>query len=339
MSLTNQAAWLDGAGQKLRVGPAGVTEPGPTELLVRNHAVAINPADWIVQDTGMIIKQWPAVLGCDVAGEVVQVGDNVKEWQEGQRVLAHAIGLGTGKPEHSTFQQYTIVPSCVTSPIPEDMTYEAACVIPLGLSTAAAGLYQSDLALPDPSTSPIPTGKTILVWAGSSSVGSSAIQLAVAAGLEVVTTASKHNFEYCKKLGAREVVDYRSPSVVEDLVAALPKGKVVGAFDAIGKRDTIMVIAQVLTQVGADFISAVQSAPEDLPANIKSKPIFATSVAAEPDGTAKAVYKDFLPAALASGQWKPAPGPKVVGTGLEQLQAGVDILRKGVSATKLVVTL
>ncbi len=53
----------------------------------------------------------------------------------------------------------------------------------------------------------------------------------------------------------------------------------------------------------------------------------------------KVVWKDFLPAALASGQYQPGPTPDVVGHGLESLQAGIDRVRKGVSATKLIVTL
>ena len=112
------------------------------------------------------------------------------------------------------------------------MTYEAASVIPLALSTAAAGLYQHEyLDLPAPSMNPENIGRTILVWGGSSSVGSAAIQLAVASGLDVVTMASKRNFDYCKKLGTTDVFDYRSPSIVEDLVATLHKGTVAGAFD------------------------------------------------------------------------------------------------------------
>jgi NADPH:quinone reductase-like Zn-dependent oxidoreductase len=71
------------------------------------------------------------------------------------------------------------------------------------MSTAACGLFQEDhLALQRSSALPKPTSKTLLVWGGSTSVGSNAIQLAVAAGYEVFTTASPKNFDYVKKLGA-----------------------------------------------------------------------------------------------------------------------------------------
>ena len=64
-------------------------------------------------------------------------------------------------------------------------------------------------------------------------MGSAAIQLAVASGLDVVTTASKGSFDYCNKLGTTDVFDYR-----EDLVAALHKGTVAGAFD--GRTSSIV---------------------------------------------------------------------------------------------------
>ena len=61
------------------------------------------------------------------------------------------------------------------------------------------------MGLSDPSHKPSPSGKTIVVWGGSSSVGAFAIQLAVASGAKVVTTASQHNFDFCKQRGATEV--------------------------------------------------------------------------------------------------------------------------------------
>ena len=69
-------------------------------------------------------------------------------------------------------------------------------------------------------------------------MGSAAIQLAVASGLDVVTTALKRKFDYCKKLGTTDVFDYRSPSIVENSVAALHKGTVAGAFD--GRTSSIV---------------------------------------------------------------------------------------------------
>ncbi len=119
-----------------------------------------------------------------------------------------------------------------TAPLPDDMTFEAACVIPLCLSTAAHGLYGKEyLQLPLPSNNPKKTGKTLLVWGGSSSVGAAAIQLATASGHEVISTASKKNFDFVKGLGAVEVFDHSSPGVVGDITAHLNGKDFGGAFD------------------------------------------------------------------------------------------------------------
>lgn len=228
----NQAAWLNTKGARVKVGPADMAKPGADELLVENHAVAINPVDYKQQDVGIFIQSYPTILGCDVSGTVVEVGSNVSGFKQGDRVLAHCIGIMTGTAAGMAFQKYSVVPVELASVIPEEMSFESAAVIPLGLSTAAAGLYEKqNLGLPLPSASPKDTGKVILIWGGSSSVGSSAIQLAVASGLSVVTTASKHNFEYCKKLGATKVFDHSSASVVGDLVEELSKGEFAGAYD------------------------------------------------------------------------------------------------------------
>jgi NADPH:quinone reductase-like Zn-dependent oxidoreductase len=81
----------------------------------------------------------------------------------------------------------------MASEIPDSILFESAVVIPLGCSTAALGLFQDAfLNLQFPTEPPQkPTGKMLLIWGGSSSVGSNAIQLAVAAGYEVITTATK----------------------------------------------------------------------------------------------------------------------------------------------------
>jgi NADPH:quinone reductase-like Zn-dependent oxidoreductase len=127
----------------------------------------------------------------------------------------------SNKSAEGAFQEYTVITTNMNSPISSSMPYEKACVLPLCLSAAACGLLQKDfLALDYPTTSPRPNGKTVLVWRGFTSVGSNAIQLAIAAGHEVITTASLKNFDYVRVLGAVGAFDYRSTAVVKDIIEA-----------------------------------------------------------------------------------------------------------------------
>ena len=206
------------------------------------------------------------------------------------------------------------------------------------------------------------TGKTLLIWGGSTSVGSNAIQLAVAAGYEVITTCSPKNFEYVKRLGASQAFDYNSKTVVNDLIDAF-KGKTTAGALTIG-HGAAEASMDILNKCKGDkFISmASYPTPDPLPKNlvilkmassyisfmvtnwVKSKTrgigtkfIFGTTLIYNEVG--KAVYVDFLPKALAEGTFIAAPDPQVVGKGLESIQAGLDMQKKGMSAKKVVVSL
>lgn len=190
----------------------------------------------------------------------------------------HATSLGTNDPRHGGFQEYTTLPAALVAPIPKRMTFAEAAVLPLAINTAAAGLFQKDfLALPLPTASAAPSpsfalgaGASLLIWGGSSSVGACAIQLARAAGLDVVATASARNHALCRSLGARAVVDHAAADAVQQLVRALQGRRVAGAFDAISEAATLRASAAVLRQVGSGgsgsrdgmFIAATQHGAE-----------------------------------------------------------------------------
>jgi NADPH:quinone reductase-like Zn-dependent oxidoreductase len=369
----NSAAWLPGRLAQLEVKDAPYTRPGDDQIVVRAHAVAVNPLDWITQAAGDLTYRWlsyPTVLGSDVAGEVVEVGRDVTRFTVGDRVIGHAVGSDkdSNRASEGTFQRYAVVLERLASPIPDSMSFEDASVLPLALSTAACGLFQKDhLGLRHPSASPTATGETVLVWGGSSSAGSNAIQLAVAGGYEVITTASPHNFAYVKGLGASEVFDYNSPTVIADIVAAFSGRRVAGAiafgttaapscvkvvascegnrfvsiatppvsFDGLARktgrrRETARTLRRLIT---SNIALQLQSRPR----GIKVKYIWGTSL--KHNEVSHAIYRDFLPAALAEGRYRAVPAPRVVGDGLQHLQRAMDIQRQGVSAEKIVVTI
>ena len=174
---TNKAAWSRSQAGAVKVDVSPMPKAGPGQLVIKNATLALNPADFKMHDTGMFVQAWPTILGLDVAGEVVEIGQGVTGFSVGQRVLGEGTRLGSGNLDEAGFQLYTAVAAFLSSSIPDDMAYEDAVVLPLSVSTAAAGLYEADkLALPLPTADPKSGAGTILIWGGSSSVGCSGIQ-------------------------------------------------------------------------------------------------------------------------------------------------------------------
>jgi NADPH:quinone reductase-like Zn-dependent oxidoreductase len=366
----NQAAWLNASkAYPLEVRSAPYTSPAANEIVIKNRAVAINPIDWMLQQNGTTLMfnwlKYPFILGSDVAGEVVEIGSDVKRFKVGDRVASTTLGTdpNRNRPADGAFQTYPILVEHMTTPIPESMSFEQASVLGIGFSTAATALFQNDLLnlqLPTPKTEP--KHKTVLIWGGSTSVGLNAIQLAVAAGYDVITTTSPKNFALVKELGAGQAFDYNSPTVVNDIIAAL-KGKTVAGAISMGSRSAESCMSILAKSHGNKFIAmATYPMPEKPPTHfpvlqtalsfiswnttwffrgllggVKSKFIFGTSLAFNDIG--KAMWEDFLPTALAEGRFVPKPDVLKVEGGLEMVQEALEIQKKGVSAKKVVLSL
>lgn len=341
---SNSAAWQNEAKTRpFEVKSAPQWTPGENEILVRNHAVAINPIDGILQALAPYPLKYPAVLGQDVAGEVVAVGPNVTSFKPGARVLGHAVGMATQRIQDCGFQLYTTIPTNMASEIPASVSFEQAVVVPLGLSTASCGLFQEPFLNMQLPTEPAQaqTGKAVLIYGGASSVGSNAIQLAAAAGYKVFATASTKNFEYVKQLGASQVFDSYAPSIKDDLVKAFEGVQVVGALDCIGATGWDVctnVLARLPSEHTTKFVATTKRGFPEPPEGVSMTNIFGTTIKDNKVGTA--VYNEYLPKAMTKGTFVPSPEPMVVGNGLESVQAAVDLYRKGgISAKKVVVSL
>jgi threonine dehydrogenase-like Zn-dependent dehydrogenase len=276
-------------------------------------------------------------LGQEVAGEVVEVGEGVTRFRLGDRVAGQTVAFLTKQDQHKGFQLYTVLEAGLATPLPESMPYEKGVLLPVTVSAASAALFQEDFLNLATPTVPArqPNGEVLLVWGGAGGVGSNAIQLATAAGYEVLTTTSPKNFDAAKRYGAAHVVDYHSETAVADLIAAVRGRKVAGAFDAVGLASE--QCAEFLTKTeGPRFLSTTGPFP-DPPEGIRVGRVFSLGIRNGPVG--KAMYEDFLPTALANGAYVPSPEPLVVGSGLEKIQEAVDVVKQGVSAKKVVVTL
>ena len=348
MAPTNTAAYLTSEKSPLTISSAPYTSPSSSQLVIRTHALAINPVDWAIQSLGSALFPWltyPKVIGSDIAGEVVEIGSATTRFKVGDRVVALAAGLTTDASQ-SAFQEYVVVAENMTSPIPDSLAYENAAVLPLGISTAASGLFQKDfLALQHPTFPARPsTGETLLIWGGATSVGANAVQLAVAAGYEVISTSSPKNFDFVRSLGASEVFDYNSATVTKEILAAVKGKKMAGAM-AIGGLDpaTTVVVARACLDVvkgseGRKFVTmAVRFDEKEVPEGVEAKFVFGSGL--KDNEVGPAIFEHFLPKALVEEGYRAVPEPFVGGKGLEGIEGAFEVSKKGVSAKKVVVSL
>lgn len=351
-AITNTAAYLTATKAPLEIGPSPYPTPADDEVIIKTHAVAFNPVDIGIQELGPAVFTsitLPAILAYDVAGVVTATGPSVTRFRIGDRVA----GLAEGGGLHGGLQHHVALAAHLTTPLPASLSFAQAAALPLALSTAVKALFHPDylgLSLPPPpppASPPLPAGgeKTVLIWGGSTSVGSNAIQLAVAAGYDVVSTASPRNFAYVEALGARAVFDYASPSVREDVLAAFEGRTAAGAvanagLPSSGDAAVVETCAEVVRRagVGERRVVALTMVPSWGPEFEGVACRFVLPLRGDVE-LAEKVFHGFLPGALAEGTFRALPMAEVVGEGLKAAQGALDVLKKGVSAKKIVVTL
>lgn len=141
LKIENTAVWQTGKVKTpLVVKTAPHTKPREHEIVIRNYAITVNPIDWIVRDLGNLIFPWikyPSVLGWDVDGKIVELGPGASErFKIGDRVFGLAVGKDKDRnsPAEGALQSTTVLTDSLCSPIAEQMSFEKAVVIPLGIS-------------------------------------------------------------------------------------------------------------------------------------------------------------------------------------------------------------
>ncbi|KAI0671357.1 GroES-like protein [Trametes maxima] len=247
-----------------------VPTPGPKDVLVKITATALNPVDWKIQTYGYFIETFPYVGGTDAAGIVEEVGAEVTDVAKGDRIVYQ----GWFENPKATFQQYGIVPAEIVAKIPDNITFDQAASIPLGLATVATGIYNHDPKAKSVSfTAPweeggstLFAGKPAFILGGSSSVGQYAIQLAKLSGFStIIATASLHNEALLKSLGATHVIDRKlSHDEIVSEVAKITAGKPVEyVYDAISLADTQPVAYDVLAPGGSLLLVLPDSIPAE----------------------------------------------------------------------------
>ncbi|XP_057517498.1 quinone-oxidoreductase homolog, chloroplastic-like [Amaranthus tricolor] len=211
-----QYSCYDGGAAALQHVEVGIPEPKVDEVLIKVEAIALNAADWKIQE-GMVRPffplKFPMIPGTDISGEVVKVGSSITKLKIGDKVVALLSSFTGG-----ALAEYAVAKENLTLTKPPDITAPECAALPLAALTAYQALTQSaDIKL-DGSSQNI----NILVTGASGGVGHYAVQLAKLSNAHVTATCGARNLELVKSLGADEVLDYQTP---EGTALKSPSGK------------------------------------------------------------------------------------------------------------------
>src|SRR5260370_10909578 len=174
--------------------------PGPSQVRIRNHAAGLNFFDILqVQGKYQIKPRFQFTPGAEVAGIVDAVGPGVTDYALGQRGLSITHGAGMA--------EYTLSQVGRTFPIPDRMDFAEAAALPIVYHTSYFALRDRAQIRP---------GEWLLVHAGASGVGVSAIQLGRSFGARVIATAgSSEKLEFAKAQGAEHALNYSDRTWVD----------------------------------------------------------------------------------------------------------------------------
>jgi NADPH2:quinone reductase len=211
-----KAAFIRATGppENITFGDLPSPEPGEGQILVKVHAVAVNPIDTYIRSGAVAMPiPLPFVVGCDLSGVVAAVGPGAHRFQVGDRVWGTNQGL-LGR--QGTFAEYAAVDEQWLYHQPPGIQYEATAALALVSVTAHLGLVRD---------ARLRSGETLFINGGSGGVGSTVVQMAKALGARVITTAgSAEKLELCKRLGAEVAINYKTEDVAARIKEAAPEG-------------------------------------------------------------------------------------------------------------------
>ncbi|PCH39324.1 GroES-like protein [Wolfiporia cocos MD-104 SS10] len=318
-----------------------IPKPGPGQVLIKIQSAALNPVDWKIQVYGIFIEKFPSVLGSDIAGTIEAVGEGVTGFAKGDRVLNQGI---IGNNDFAGFQQYALANADVTAKIASSLSFDQASTVPLGLATAAIGLFNlgksNSAGLHPPwedNGSGRYAGQPIVIFGGASSVGQYVIQVAKLAGFSpIITTASLTNADYLRGLGATHVLDRKlSAEQLKAQVSSITSASIQIVYDAISEADTQVAAYDLVSSGGTLVLVLANSIPESKRASDrKIVNVYGNVNAPDNRATGASLYKQ-LTRLLENGSIKPNR-VEVLPNGLQGIVDGLKKLQAGVSNIKLV---
>lgn len=242
-----------GGPDVLRYEDAPVPELQAGEVLVRVHAVGLNPPDWYLRDGyKMLPPEWqpevsfPVILGTDISGVVHAVADGVKNFAVGDEVYSMVrfpSGLAGGS---RAYAQYVSVAATELAHKPGSISHAQAAAAPMSLLTAWQFMIEQGHDVQNPLQphrhEPVPLENKIVVVNGAAGgVGHFALQLAKWKGARVIAIGSGRHEAFLRGLGADEFIDYTKTSAEQmlrdvDLVVDAVGGSASGRFLPTLKR-------------------------------------------------------------------------------------------------------
>jgi acyl transferase domain-containing protein/acyl carrier protein len=195
------ASGSPGVLDALRWEPADRPAPGPGEIEIEVRTHGLNFRD-VLNALGVFGIEHPR-FGGECAGIVARVGESVRDFAPGDRVLAFAP---------FSLQSYAVVPEFFAAPLPSGMTFAQAATVPVAFLTAEYGLRR---------LARLTHGQRALIHAAAGGLGLAAVQVARRVGAEIYATAgSERKREFLRRLGVRHVFDSRSPAFRDDVLQA-----------------------------------------------------------------------------------------------------------------------
>src|SRR5436189_2631664 len=305
-----------GGPEVLRLEEVPTPQPGAGQVLVRMHAIGVNPVETYIRAGTYALKPTlPYTPGNDGAGVVEQIGDSVTEFKAGDRV--YTAGSISG-----TYAEFALCKAAQVHPLPANVSFAQGSAMGTPYATAYRGLFQRADAKP---------GETVLVHGASGGVGTAAVQLARARGLRVFGTAgSDEGLKLAREQGAHEVFDHRAPDhfdkiinatggrgvdVIVELLANVNLGKDLtilangGRVVVIGSRGRVEIDPRDAMQRDIDLRGMVM--PNTPPAELAS--IHAALVASLENGTLRPVIGKEFPLAEAAQAHRAVMEPGAVG--------------------------
>ncbi|MCA9132106.1 MAG: NADPH:quinone reductase [Planctomycetales bacterium] len=211
-----KAAYIEQTGPPDVIHYGDLPQPALAEhqVLVKVAAVSVNPIDTYIRGGGNFWElPQPFILGCDLAGSVLEVGAKVKGFQVGDRVWGSNQGV-LGR--QGTFSELCAVDAQWLYPTPQGVSDESVAAVALVGITAHLGLCRE---------ARLKSGETIFVRGGTGGVGSMVVQMAKAMGAKVIATAGgQQKAEQCRALGADHVLDYTQGNLQSRLQEVAPQG-------------------------------------------------------------------------------------------------------------------